>query len=67
MKTDIPAVEATIESPCIKVCKLDPATDLCTGCLRSLAEIRAWRDASNDEKRAIVAAAQQRRLGELAA
>lgn len=67
MKTDIPAAEASIESPCIKVCKLDPATDLCTGCLRSLAEIRAWRDASNDEKQAIVAAAQQRRLGDLAA
>jgi predicted Fe-S protein YdhL (DUF1289 family) len=56
-----------IESPCINVCKLDKATSLCTGCLRSLDEIRAWREASDEQKLAIVDAAQQRRLGTLAA
>ena len=56
-----------IESPCIKVCKLDQATGLCTGCLRSVDEIRSWREASNEQKQAIVAAAQQRRLHNLAA
>ncbi|WP_103173389.1 DUF1289 domain-containing protein [Paracoccus sp. SY] len=30
-----------IESPCIKVCVIDPATRLCTGCWRSLDEIAA--------------------------
>jgi len=56
-----------IESPCIKVCTLDQATNLCTGCLRSLDEIRAWRDASDEQKHAIVAAAQLRRLDHLPA
>lgn len=49
-----------IESPCINVCKLDQATGLCVGCLRSVDEIRAWRNASNEEKQAIVEAARQR-------
>ena len=32
-------------SPCIKVCVIDPASGLCTGCWRSLDEIAAWRAA----------------------
>lgn len=56
-----------IESPCIKVCKLDQATGLCTGCLRSLDEIRAWREASDEQRQAIVDSARQRRLANLAA
>jgi predicted Fe-S protein YdhL (DUF1289 family) len=31
-----------IESPCIKICRIDDATQLCTGCLRSLTEIANW-------------------------
>ncbi|MGB7243531.1 MAG: DUF1289 domain-containing protein [Sulfitobacter sp.] len=31
-----------IESPCIKICVVHPATRLCTGCLRSIDEIGAW-------------------------
>ncbi|MFT5742434.1 MAG: putative Fe-S protein YdhL (DUF1289 family) [Paracoccaceae bacterium] len=33
---------AEIDSPCIKVCVIHPATRLCTGCLRSIDEIGAW-------------------------
>ncbi|SMY09109.1 DUF1289 domain-containing protein [Flavimaricola marinus] len=33
---------AEIESPCIKICVIHPATRLCTGCLRSIDEIGAW-------------------------
>lgn len=33
---------AAIESPCIKVCAMEPATGLCRGCGRSLDEIAAW-------------------------
>jgi predicted Fe-S protein YdhL (DUF1289 family) len=50
-----------IESPCINVCKLDQVTGLCAGCLRSIDEIRAWRDASLEQKKAILDAASERR------
>lgn len=29
-------------SPCIRLCLLDPASGLCRGCRRSLAEIASW-------------------------
>jgi uncharacterized protein len=31
-----------ISSPCIKICTLEPKTQLCTGCGRSLDEIARW-------------------------
>ncbi len=31
-----------IETTCIKVCVLDPASGSCTGCRRTLREIAAW-------------------------
>lgn len=31
-----------IASPCINVCRMDPARGLCTGCLRTLDEIARW-------------------------
>ncbi len=51
-----------VESPCINICKLDQATGLCIGCLRSVDEIRAWRDATSEQKLAIIEAARQRTL-----
>lgn len=33
---------AEIDSPCIKICVIQPATRLCTGCLRTIDEISAW-------------------------
>lgn len=41
-------------SPCISVCRLDPATQICTGCGRTIAEIAAWSGLSDDERKAIV-------------
>jgi predicted Fe-S protein YdhL (DUF1289 family) len=32
----------TVESPCIKVCSIDPETGFCIGCGRSRAEIAGW-------------------------
>lgn len=29
-------------SPCIRLCRIDPASSLCVGCLRSLDEIARW-------------------------
>jgi uncharacterized protein len=50
-----------IPSPCIGVCELDPASGLCAGCMRTLAEIAAWPDAGNDERLAIVERLRARR------
>jgi predicted Fe-S protein YdhL (DUF1289 family) len=39
-----------IETPCIKVCVLDPASGLCQGCARSLDEIARWGTMSDSER-----------------
>jgi hypothetical protein len=41
---------------------MDPATGYCRGCLRNVAEIAAWYDATAAEKRAILACLAERRL-----
>jgi uncharacterized protein len=45
-----------IASPCIRVCTMDPATDLCVGCGRTLAEIARWGTMSETERDAVMAA-----------
>lgn len=52
--------EASLETPCIKVCRIDPHTGLCTGCLRSLDEIAAWGRLSRAERRDVMAGLAQR-------
>jgi predicted Fe-S protein YdhL (DUF1289 family) len=41
-------------SPCIAVCRLDPQTQVCTGCGRTIAEIAAWPNLSDMERAAIM-------------
>ncbi|MCC6379266.1 MAG: DUF1289 domain-containing protein [Burkholderiales bacterium] len=48
-------------SPCTSVCRIDEATGLCVGCLRTLDEIAAWSTLGDDARRAIVAALPDRR------
>lgn len=50
-----------VESPCAKVCIMDPDTDLCRGCARTLDEISRWSRMSDDEKRAVLAQLPARR------
>lgn len=52
--TDI-ASSPAIESPCIKICALDPASDLCLGCGRALDEIARWYGMSREERLRIMA------------
>ena len=33
---------ATVPSPCTDVCRIDPGTGWCEGCLRTIDEIGAW-------------------------
>jgi len=49
-----------IESPCIKVCVMDPANGLCSGCGRTLDEIARWGGMSEAERAAIMATLPQR-------
>ncbi|MFT4014616.1 MAG: DUF1289 domain-containing protein [Paracoccus sp. (in: a-proteobacteria)] len=47
---------AKVSSPCIRVCVIDPASGLCTGCLRSLDEIAGWGTMTEAQRRGIMAA-----------
>jgi predicted Fe-S protein YdhL (DUF1289 family) len=44
-----------VESPCVKICVVHPATRLCTGCYRSIEEIGGWGRMTPDERRAVMA------------
>jgi predicted Fe-S protein YdhL (DUF1289 family) len=57
---------ADIESPCNKVCVVDPISALCIGCGRSLAEIEGWLRFT-PERRVRIMAELPRRLNMLAA
>ncbi len=52
---------AEVESPCIKICVIQPETRLCTGCLRSIDEIGAWSSMSPDDRRAVMDELESRR------
>ncbi len=56
---DVP--EPTPTSPCLGICLMDPAARRCRFCLRTIAEIAGWYDASPAEKRAILARLAARR------
>ena len=43
------------ETPCISVCQIDPRTNLCFGCGRTLPEIARWSGMDSAERSAIMA------------
>jgi hypothetical protein len=45
----------TTTSPCIAVCFMDPASDLCLGCGRTISEIARWHRLDDAERLAIMA------------
>jgi len=51
---------AAIETPCLKVCAVNGATDQCIGCGRTLAEIGGWTRFTAAERRAIMDALPER-------
>lgn len=50
-------------TPCIKVCAMDAASGLCTGCGRTLAEIARWGTMSEDERLSIMRTLYERMTG----
>ena len=43
-----------IESPCVKVCIINPQSRLCMGCYRSIDEIKDWSVMSPLQRRTIM-------------
>ena len=43
------------ETPCIAVCMMDPKTQLCFGCGRTLPEIARWHRMERAERHAVMA------------
>ena len=60
-----PLADAPVPSPCISVCRMDEATGLCAGCLRTIDEIAAWSVLDDGERRAVwdAIAARRAQLG----
>jgi predicted Fe-S protein YdhL (DUF1289 family) len=44
-----------IDSPCTKVCTIDPRSGLCHGCGRTLDEIARWASLSDSDRGRIMA------------
>lgn len=44
-----------MDSPCINICVIDPASRLCKGCLRTIDEITAWSRLSDAQRRSLMA------------
>jgi predicted Fe-S protein YdhL (DUF1289 family) len=49
-----------IETPCVKICALDPASGLCRGCGRTADEIAAWLRYGTVERGRIMGEARRR-------
>lgn len=45
-----------METPCIRICQIEPATGLCLGCGRTLDEIAGWTGFDESERRRIMGA-----------
>jgi len=42
-----------VPSPCVSICTMNPATQWCEGCLRTLTEIGEWSRADDNSKRQV--------------
>ncbi|MDE1947114.1 MAG: DUF1289 domain-containing protein [Burkholderiales bacterium] len=51
-----------VASPCVDVCRMDPASGWCEGCLRTIDEIAAWSTLADEAKLAVWAELERRRL-----
>ena len=52
-----------VPSPCLSVCVMDPQTEVCAGCWRTLEEIGVWSRISDEAKRKVWQRIQQRLTG----
>lgn len=59
----MPTTSSFILSPCIKSCSLD-ANDVCSGCHRTLEEIKCWSQAEDITKIEIIKRCHHRQLAD---
>lgn len=45
----------TTSTPCVSICRIDPASSLCIGCGRSAAEIGRWVEMAEEDRLALMA------------
>jgi predicted Fe-S protein YdhL (DUF1289 family) len=50
------------QSPCNRHCTVDPYTDICMGCFRTVEEIVGWTKYSKKEKEEVLTKTTERRL-----
>jgi predicted Fe-S protein YdhL (DUF1289 family) len=55
--------DATAESPCVRMCVIDPHTGYCCGCYRTLDEISFWMRYTPRERACVVERLRARRAG----
>lgn len=46
--------QPAIETPCVKICVVDPETGFCIGCGRTRAEIGGWLGMSVEQRRSVM-------------
>lgn len=56
-------MKGEVASPCVDVCRMNPETGFCDGCLRTIDEIAAWSSIDDDAKRDVLARGESRRRG----
>jgi predicted Fe-S protein YdhL (DUF1289 family) len=49
-----------VTSPCIDICRMNPRTELCDGCFRTIDEIAGWSSFDDTQKRAVLNLAAKR-------
>jgi hypothetical protein len=55
------AAGAAVPSPCISVCRIEPASGWCEGCYRTIDEIARWGLLDDEEKLGVWAELKRRR------
>jgi predicted Fe-S protein YdhL (DUF1289 family) len=50
-----------VPSPCVNVCRMNPQSGYCEGCLRTLDEIACWSGYTDEDKLAVIAKLAARR------
>jgi predicted Fe-S protein YdhL (DUF1289 family) len=58
--------DGRVPSPCISVCRMEDASGLCVGCLRTLSEIATWGEMRDDERRDVWARLAERAVSAMA-
>ncbi len=50
-----------VKSPCVNICRMNPQTGYCEGCLRTIDEIACWSGYTDEDKLAVIAKLAARR------